>query len=367
MRPVSRQQTGFAPAPAERPSPVTIGATSVGPGRRVYVVAEAGVNHNGDLNTAVQLVDAALGTGADAVKFQAFRAADLVTADAATVDYQRNATGDLCQREMLRQLELGRDDFSVLCEHCRASGIELLATPFGITDLHLLTGLGVRAIKIASTDLNNHPLLEEVARANLPVILSTGASLAHELERTVNRLTELGCRERLILLHCVSAYPTAWEDANLHRIAALRERFGRPTGFSDHTCSVETGALAVAAGACLLEKHFTLDDTLPGPDHALSLAPDAMAEYITRVRRAEEALGDGELSMHASEEPVRDGCRKSIVVTRDVRPGDVLDRDILTAKRPSGGISPDEMAQLIGRRAVVPIPADTRVAWDMVD
>ena len=331
------------------------------------MVAEAGVNHNGNLDAALRLVDAALSAGADAVKFQAFRAADLVTRDAATADYQRTATGSTSQREMLRCLELPREGFAALRRRCRECGIEFLCTPFAVGDLCMLLDLGVRAIKLASTDLNNTLLLGEAAAAKVPLILSTGAAEGDEVECAVRRLGEWGCAQRLVLLHCVSCYPTAWADANLRRIGTLRARFGVPVGFSDHTASVETGALAVAAGACVLEKHLTLDRSLPGPDQALSLEPDAMAAYVAAVRRAEEALGDGELEMREVERDVRRIARKSVVAAVDIPPGHVIGPDCLTVKRPAGGIEPDGLERLIGRRATALIPADTRLTWEMVE
>jgi N,N'-diacetyllegionaminate synthase len=353
--------------PTEPSRGITIGATRIGPGRPVYVIAEAGVNHNGSLSAALALVDAAAEAGANAVKFQIFQADQLVTRDAATANYQESATGATSQHEMLRRLELTVKQFAALRDRCLAAGLEFLATPFSSSDLRALTGLGVRAIKIASTDLNNAPLLDDAGRTGLPLILSTGASDAEEIGRAVGRLRSLGAGDRLVLLHCVSSYPTRWEDANLRAIGHLRRRFGLPVGFSDHTTSVDTGALAVAAGACVLEKHFTLDRSQPGPDQALSLEPEELADYVARVRRAEQALGTGSLDVQDSEREVRRIARKSVVAALDLAAGDVLEPSRLTTKRPAGGIAPDQMDGLIGRRAAVPIPADTVITWEMVE
>ncbi len=343
-----------------------MGHAQVGPGQRAYVIAEAGVNHNGCRTTALHLVDAARAAGADAVKFQAFRADELVTDDAATADYQREATGDTSQRQMLERLELTRDDFAALAEHCRRQDIEFLATPFSSTQLRMLIDLGIRAIKIASTDLTNYPLLDACAETGLPLILSTGAARSAELEATVAHLGERDSADRLILLHCVSSYPTAWEDANLRRVSALERRFGRPTGFSDHTASTETGALAVAAGACVVEKHFTLDASGAGPDQALSLEPAELREYVARIRHAEKALGTGGLDMQAVEASTRAVARRSVVAARPIRPGQTLTPDDLTVKRPGGGVDPASLQQLVGRQARTAIPADTRLAWEML-
>lgn len=350
-----------------QPGRITIGAVRIGPGCPVYVIAEAGVNHNGNPSEARALVAAAVKAGANAVKFQMFRADQLVTRDAATAEYQKSATGTASQREMLRRLELTVEQFAALRDQCLAAGLEFLATPFASSDLRALIGLGVRAVKIASTDLNNVPLLDDAGRTGLPLILSTGASDAGEIDRAVGHLRSLGAGDRLVLLHCVSSYPTRWEDANLRAIGHLQRRFGLPVGFSDHTTSVETGALAAAAGACVLEKHFTLDRSQPGPDQALSLEPEELADYVARVHRAEHALGTGSLDVQDSEREVRRIARKSVVAAFDVAAGDVLEASCLTTKRPAGGIAPDAMERLIGRRAAVPIPADTAITWEMVE
>jgi N-acetylneuraminate synthase/N,N'-diacetyllegionaminate synthase len=349
------------------PAPVRIGSVEVGPGRRAYVIAEAGVNHNGNEDAAHRMIDAALAAGADAVKFQAFRAADLASPDADAAGYQKNATGMSSQRTMLESLELPADAFDRLARHCGRDGIEFLATPFGIRDLHMLRDLGMRAVKIASTDLNNLPLLDEVVATGLPIILSTGASLPEELDATVQRLRERRADDRLILLHCVSSYPTPWNQANLRRIQHLNARYELPTGFSDHTQSIGTGSLAVAAGACVIEKHFTLDGSLPGPDQALSLEPGLLAEYIERIREAEAALGTGDLAPRACEREVRQVARKSIVAARPIAAGEILDAACLAAKRPAGGLEPRALHSLLGKRARTPIPPDTQITWAMVE
>ncbi len=364
--PVHTLLTPAASTDRPEPAPVRIGSTEVGPGNRTYVIAEAGVNHNGDPDTAHRMIDAARAAGADAIKFQAFRAADLATADADVADYQRNATGASSQQQMLEALELSTDAFESLARHCRRAKIELLVTPFGVRDLHMLCGLGMRAVKIASTDLNNVPLLDEIVATGLPIILSTGASLPEELDATVQRLQKRRS-DQLILLHCVSSYPTPWNQANLRRIQRLRHRYGLPTGFSDHTHAIQTGALAVAVGACVIEKHFTLDTRLPGPDHALSLEPGLLAEYVRRIRDAEAALGDGDLAPRDCELEIRQVARKSVVAARAIAAGEILDATCLTTKRPAGGLDPQALPALLGRRARLPISADTRITWSMVE
>jgi N-acetylneuraminate synthase/N,N'-diacetyllegionaminate synthase len=226
--------------------------------------------------------------------------------------------------------------------------------------------MGVAAIKLASTDLNNVPLLRAAVGARLPLIVSTGAASGEEIALAVGLLQEMEAAGRTVLLHCVSSYPTEWDQANLRAIGELRRRFGMHAGFSDHTLSEAIGALAVAAGARVIEKHFTLDRTAVGPDHGMSLEPDALARYIDDIRRAERALGSGCLDPAACEQEVRRVARKSVVAARDIAAGEVLTVEALTAKRPSGGLEPGEIDRLIGKRAVAAIAADTQLAWEMV-
>lgn len=342
-----------------------LGERPVGTGAPVLIVAEAGVNHDGSVEKALQMVEAAASVGADVVKFQMFRADDLTTASAPLAEYQK-ATGAVSQREMLRRLELSDDDFARVAEYCRVRRIEFLATPFSPRDVDRLVGLGVRAIKIASPDLTNVPLLQHAAQTGLPLIVSTGAALPEEIEATVHRLRRWGVLERVILLHCVSGYPAPLEAANLRAINTLRSRFGVPCGFSDHTRSREVAGWAVAAGACVLEKHFTLDPRAPGPDHAMSLDPVQLGQYIACARRAETALGHGRIGMSSLEADVRTAARKSVVAAEAIPAGTTITGPMLTLKRPGGGIAPERLDEIIGRRAAVDIPADTLLSWEML-
>lgn len=342
-----------------------IGHRKVGHGERTYVIAEAGVNHDGRLEKALELVAVAAAAGADAVKFQVFRAAELVTAAAGVAEYQR-ATGGRGQRDLLTGLELSERDFAQVRAHCVERGIEFLATPFGVNDVDRLLALKVRAIKIASTDLDNVPLLRKAADTGLPLIVSTGASTADEIAGCVERLRTWDAGDQVALLHCVSRYPTPLEAANLRAIAALRERFGVPCGFSDHTTSTRIGAWAVAAGACLLEKHFTLDRDAPGPDHGMSLDAEGLTAYISGVREVEVALGRGAVGMTEPEGEVRAVARRSIVAAQPIHAGTVLSADLLTVKRPAGGIPPTELEALVGRHILVDVGADTTLTWDMI-
>lgn len=333
--------------------------------RRCLIIAEAGVNHDGSPDAALRMVDAAVAAGADAVKFQVFRAAALTTASAPLAAYQR-AAGAVDQRAMLARLELSDDALRRLAEHCTRAGIEFLATPFSPEDVARLVRLGVRAIKLASTDLNNVPLQRAAIDAGLPLIVSTGAAVLREIDDAVARLCAGGATDRLTLMHCVSAYPTPLESANLAAICAMRRRWSLPIGYSDHTRETATGALAVAAGACMVEKHFTLDRSAPGPDHAMALEPADLHEYVRRVREASAAHGEGSLGMSAIEADVRRVARRKLVFSRALGAGECITPEMLAAKRPGGGIEPDAIDLVVGRRLRVAVGADDPVAWDLL-
>jgi sialic acid synthase SpsE len=353
------------PSPDVQQAAVVIGDAPIGPGRRTYVIAEVGVNHDGEPACARALIDAVAAAGADAVKFQMFRADDLVTRSAPQAAYQQRA-GLRSQYELLRGLELNDGAWRDLQAQARASGLACIVTPFGLADVERLRQLGVPAIKVASTDLDNAPLLERAAATGLPLIVSTGAATSAEINGAVDLLRRLDAARRLVLFHCVSAYPTPIEAANLRAIHTLAERFAVPVGLSDHTTSTRTGAWAVAAGACILEKHVTLDKQLPGPDHAMSLLPDELAAYIAAVREVEAALGTGELGFSEIEADVRRCARKSLVAARDIPAGARLEEALVAVKRPGGGITPGRLHQVLGTRATRPIPADTVLTWDML-
>lgn len=345
---------------------VALGSRRVGRSEGLFVIAEAGVNHNGSPQTALQMVDAAVDAGADAVKFQMFRADDLVTAKGGLAAYQRRGGSTGSQREMLRSVELRADAFRRVKTHCDQRGILFLATPFGEREVAELVDLGAAAIKIASTDLTNDPLTAAAARSGLPMIVSVGAATAAEIRRAVGGLLETIGRHRLILMHCVSCYPTPLASANLRAIGELQAEFGVPCGFSDHTLETITGAAAVASGACILEKHFTLDRAAPGPDHAMSLHPGQLREYIARAREVHSAMGRGGIGLSPIESDVRRVAGRSVVAASDISAGTILTDELLCLKRPGGGLEAAALAELVGRRAVAAIPSDTPLTWDMV-
>lgn len=354
---------------------VSIGPHVVGPDRPTFIIAEAGVNHNGDLAVAMAMVEAAAAAGADAVKFQAFTADQLVTRDAETAGYQPGSS----QLEMLTALELHREDFHAIVAQCGNAGIELLLTPFTPGDLETLVDLSVHTVKVASPDVTNHPLLTEIGRTGLPVILSTGAACVDEITVALDTLVDAGTTQ-IVLLQCVSSYPTPLHEAHLRCIGTLAELFGAPVGYSDHTTELVTGELAVGAGACLLEKHFTLDPTMHGPDHAFSLRPVELTAYIARARAAafgqldeasldeqeRQALGNGVKRTHDIELDVRAVARSSVTAAVTIAAGTTITREMLTIKRPGGGIAPGDIDSVVGAVAAADITADTTITADML-
>lgn len=358
-------KTGVRRDPVAFPH-VTIAGRRVGPGEATLIVAEAGVNHNGCVETALRLVDAAAEAGADAVKFQMFKASELATDSAPTAPYQKERCGEGSQKEMLSRLELTMEDFNRIRRRCDDRSILFVATPFGKADLARLVELTPAAVKIASTDLTNTPLLDAAAATGLPMILSTGAATAEEIHVIARHLRQLDAVGRVVLLHCVSCYPTPLSVVNLRAIAALQRDFETPVGLSDHTTSVAMGGWAVAAGACALEKHFTMDPSAPGPDQSMSLDPGQLARYIAGARESATALGDGRIGMTELETEVREIARKSVVAAVDIAAGAKLSPDMLTLKRPGTGIPAIELEGLIGLRAAADIPSDTILSWKMV-
>jgi N-acetylneuraminate synthase len=342
-----------------------IGKHEIGEGLGCFILAEAGVNHNGSLAQACALVDAAVEAGADAVKFQTFTAEKLVLPDTPQAQYQRRASqGAESQLEMLKGLELSRKDHQALVEHCRKQGIPFLSTPFDEDSADFLESLGVEAFKIGSGDLTNVPLLEHVARKGRPMIVSTGMSTLGEVEAAVTAIETQG-DPALVLLHCVSNYPAAPRDANLRAMATLRLAFGCPVGYSDHTMGIEVPLAAAALGACVIEKHFTLDRGLPGPDHQASMEPREFKRLVQGIRLVEAAMGDGRKRPVASEADVLAVARRSLVAAVAIPKGTALRTEMLALRRPGTGLPADMRRGLVGRRASVDIPAGTLLQLKM--
>ncbi len=307
----------------------------------VFIIAEAGVNHNGDLQLARKMIAAAAEAGADAIKFQSFRAEKLVTREAMKAEYQKINTGDdrETQYEMLKKLELNEEEHKELMEHCRRLKILFLSTPFDLESVALLERIGVEAYKISSGDLTDIPLIEAVASRRKPVLISTGMGSLGEVEEAVAAARRMN-NEELVLLHCTTSYPTPYREVNLRAMLTLKEAFQLPVGYSDHTSGLEIPAAAVVLGARVIEKHFTLDKDLPGPDHRISLTPDELKTMVRCIRNVEAALGDGRKSATAGEEEAKKIARKSIVAACDIPAGTVITRELLTCKRPGTGLPP---------------------------
>lgn len=339
-----------------------ISGRQIGEGHPCFIIAEAGVNHNGNLELAKQLVDAAVEAGANAVKFQTFKAARLVSAAAPKADYQKATTGPTeRQLEMVRRLEMSEKMTRSVAEHAAQRKIIFLSTGFDEESIDLLDEVGVPAFKVGSGDLTALPLLEFIGRKRRPVILSTGMSYLEEVESAVNTLLASGCPS-VALLQCVSSYPAVPEAANLKVIQTLKDSFNVPVGFSDHFLGNELAIAAVALGANIIEKHITMDVNLPGPDHRISLTPEAFKSMTGSIRLVEASRGDGVKRPSSSEQNVRDVARRSIVAACTIPQGAVLTREMLAFKRPGTGISPAEWKNVVGKRAVREIPFDTLIA-----
>jgi N-acetylneuraminate synthase len=343
---------------------------------RTFVIAEAGVNHNGSLERALRLIDVAAAAGADAVKFQTFDAASLVTASAGKARYQVTNTGDSGpQLGMLRSLEISRRDHHELVKRCRANDIQFLSTAFDTGSLAFLSELEVSAIKIPSGDITCAPLLLQAARMRRPMIVSTGMSTLGEIEQALGVIafgltdprepagsadfsaaycSEIGreaLREHVTLLHCVTEYPAPPASVNLRAIDTMASAFGLPVGYSDHTLGIEVAIAAVARGAVLIEKHFTLDRSLPGPDHAASLLPDELEQLVACIRNVEVALGSPRKLPAPAETANREIARRSLVAAKAIKFGQVFTVNSLAYKRPGQGVSPMALWDFVGRSA----------------
>lgn len=345
---------------------ISIGTRQVGPGHRCLVIAEAGVNHNGCLQRALQLVDVAAEVGADAVKFQTFRADKLVTRNAPKAEYQKQATGDdESQYDMLKQLELSEEDHLHLIARCHERGVMFLSTPFDETCGDLLDRVGVDAFKIPSGEVTNLPYLAHLAAKQRPMIVSTGMCNLAEVEAAVDVIEEAG-NQHIILLHCVSNYPADPADVNLRAMHTMQAAFSTPVGYSDHTLGTAVGVAAVALGACVVEKHFTLDRNLPGPDHKASLEPHELQSFIEQVRAVEAALGTGRKKPAASEANTASVARKSLVAACDLPAGIILRPEHVTARRPGTGLPPAMRPHLLNRRVCHDVPAGSLITLEML-
>ena len=335
--------------------------------QRVFVIAEAGVNHNGDLAMALALCDAARAAGADAVKFQTFRAEDLVVPGAPTAGYQKKQTGEDDQFAMLRKLELTRAQHEAIRDHCNAIGIEFFSTPFSLEAVDMLVALGVRRIKMPSGELTHRALVEHACATGLPVLLSTGMATLAEVQEALGWAQAVrGSLDGLSVLHCTSAYPATDEALNLRAIATMRDVLKLPVGYSDHSLGIEASLAAVSLGATIVEKHLTLDTKLPGPDHAASLEPAAFGAMVAGIRRISAMLGDGVKAPRPEEQDAARVARRSIVARGDIPAGATITPAMLACRRPATGIAPRDWDRVVGSTARAAIAAGTVLQWEQL-
>ncbi len=336
----------------------------VGNNEPVFVVAEVGVNHNGSVATGKKLIAAAKDAGADAVKFQTFKTDKVVTKYAAKADYQKiGVSQNESQYEMIKKLELGPDKIAELFDCAQKEDIIFLSSAFDRESVDLLDRLGVAAFKIASGEITNFPLLQYIAGKGKPLIMSTGASTIAEIGEALKTVRRDGAQD-VILLHCVTSYPARKEDSNLRTIVTLKKRFKLPVGFSDHTLGIEVSIAATALGAVLIEKHFTLNRNMPGPDNRMSLQPDELKELIAAIRNVKTALGNGVKRLTKDERKIRDIVRRSLVARVDIPEGTIITESMLDFKRPGTGIAPSRSNLVIGKRAGKNIARDELITLE---
>lgn len=316
----------------------------------VTIIAEAGVNHNGDLNLAKKLAWSARENGADIVKFQTAKLESLITRYAPTAEYQRNATKEDSQMEMLRKILLSYEDFVELSDYCKKIGIQFLSTPFDLESIDFLKRIGCTMWKIPSGEITNYPYLVKIAELHQPIILSTGMSASEEIRAAMKVLESHGA-DRITVLHCTTAYPAPPGDVNLRAMLTLQNELGVPVGYSDHTSGIEIPIAAVGMGASMIEKHFTLDRNMEGPDHKASLEPGELKAMVSAIRNVELALGDGVKKPVPSEIPNIAVARKSIVARRKISKGEIYTEENITTKRPGTGLSPMLWESVLGREA----------------
>jgi len=346
---------------------VKVGHRLIGEGEPCFIIAEVGVNHNGHFTLAKKLIDVAKEAGANAIKFQSFKAENVVTRKAPKAKYQKQATRPAqSQYEMIKKLELSAAHFEGLARHAQKKGMIFLSTPFDNESVDLLDGLGVPAFKIASGEITNLPLIRYTAKKSKPVILSTGMSTLREIGEALQVIRSEGIKD-IVLLHCVTAYPAKMEDANLRAMETLRHAFKLPVGLSDHTLGITIPIAAVALGACLIEKHFTLDKNLPGPDHQASVDPEELKQMVKAIRQVEKAMGDGSKVPTKEEKQMQKVARRSIVAAVNIPKGTHISEAMLAIKRPGTGLEPKYMNKVIGAVARSRIAQDEPITTNKVE
>jgi len=346
---------------------VKIGDLTLSKGGRVLIIAEAGVNHNGRLDLALKLVDAAKKAGADVIKFQTFKAKDVVLADAKMAEYQqRNLGRKGNQQEMLHKLELKEEFYMPIIKRCQKKNILFLSTAGSEQSVDFLESLGVKAHKIGSSDMTNYFLLDKVAKTKKPIILSTGMATLKEAKDAVSFIKSRG-NNKIAIFHCTTNYPCPSEEVNLRAMTRMMKEFSLPVGYSDHTLGIQTAIMAVTLGAALYECHFTLDKNLSGPDHVASADPRELKEKISAIRRVQTIMGNSEKKPTKSELEMRKTMRKSIVFTHAMKKGAIIHRSDIGAKRPSDGISPVKFMEFVGRKLARTVKADQKLSYRDID
>lgn len=329
-----------------------------------FIIAEIGVNHNGDVNLAKKMIKSASECGVDAVKFQTFKSEDLVTENAKTANYQQINVNENSQLKMLKKLELTYADFTELKDYASKCNVLFISSPFDIESVDLLESLNVPFYKLGSGELNNFELIDYIQKTDKPMILSTGMATLNEIKETYDFIEK---KENLIILHCITGYPSSFEEANLNFIKTLQEELDVPIGFSDHSIGIELPIAAVALGACVVEKHFTLDKTFNGPDHKASLNPVEFKAMVDAIRNVEVAMGDGVRKFSENELEIKNIARKSIILNEDVFRGTILEKSILSIKRPGTGISPKYIDNIVGKKVNRSLNKNTVLKWDYLE
>lgn len=324
----------------------------------IYIIAEAGVNHNGSIDLAKQLIEKAKLAGCDCIKFQTFNADKIVTKSAKKAEYQeKNLENNDTQYEMLKKLELSYEEFEELKAYSQSLQIDFLSTPFDEDAVELLENLNVAVYKIPSGEITNKPLIQTISSKNKKIILSTGMSTINEVKEAIAWIEETGNKD-IILLHCTSNYPTPYEEVNMRAMLTLKDTFGYPIGYSDHTQGIEIPIMAAAMGATVIEKHFTLDKNMEGPDHKASLEPKELETMVKMIRNIESAFGTGEKVPTASEMKTKEVARKSLVLATDKKKGEILKEEDIVIKRPGTGMEPKYIEFVIGKEILVDLKKD---------
>jgi N-acetylneuraminate synthase len=334
----------------------------IGEGEPCFIIAEAGVNHNGSVELARKLITVAKDAGADAVKFQTFHAEEIVTLKSEKAIYQHRAK-EKTQYEMLTALELSFDEFRELKKYCDNKDIEFISTPYDCKSVEFLNELGVDRFKVASADLINKPLIEAIAKTEKQIILAIGMATLGEIERTISLINDFG-NEDIILLHCTTSYPTPYEQVNMNVLGTLKKAFGLPVGYSDHTLGIEIPVMAVSLGAEVIEKHFTLDRTMEGPDHFASLEPDELKKMVEAIRNVENAFGSERKERTDEEKKNIVFMRRSIYASKDMKQGEIIKENNIKITRPFDGIEPWFLNNILGKKIKTYVKKDEPIKWE---